>query len=124
MVGSTLPNVRGSGGERVCALHLSGSLAACGPLDELCLQWLPNGSAAPRAVANSMTAAIVSNDGKRGLLNEGRTSSTKWNKILYYNPPLWLIQIKNHGRDDDILVSPRSLLLQRYAPWLRASSAS
>jgi hypothetical protein len=26
-----------------------------------------------------------------------------------------LIQIKNHRRDDGILVSPRSLLLQRYA---------
>ena len=83
MVGGTLPNVRGSGGERVCALHLSGGVWV--PLDELCLEWLPNRLVAPPAVARRtvrITAAIISNCGKRGLLNTERTSSTKWNGRL------------------------------------------
>ena len=35
--------------QEASALHLSGGVWV--PLDELCLEWLPNGSVAPRAVA-------------------------------------------------------------------------
>ena len=91
VVGGTLPNVRGSGGERVCALHLSrlrvGS-ARRAMSRMAAIRGTSRIGTSRGSKLYTITAAIVSNDGERGLLNEGRTSSTKWNKILLLQPTL------------------------------------